>query len=160
MNLDKLGWHAHFEKSFEPYLNKGFYAGRVISQHKGSYVVRTEKKVFKSKLSGRFMHHAKVQKDYPVVGDWVAVQPMNDTEAVIYGLLPRKTYFARKLPISGGRKIKNGVIVGGHIEEQIIGANVDTVFIVTGLDKNFNLGRIERYFTLARSSGGTPSHRA
>jgi ribosome biogenesis GTPase len=102
------------------------------------------------------MYNADVKKDYPAVGDWVAIKIINNTEAIIYALLPRKSYFARKLAISGGRKMKNGVLVGGNIEEQIIGSNIDIAFIVSGLDDNFNIGRIERYITLVLSSGATP----
>ena len=72
------------------------------------------------------MHNADVKKDYPGVGDWVATKMINDTEIIIYAILPRQSYFARKLAISGGRKMKNGILVGGNIEEQIIGSNIDT----------------------------------
>lgn len=156
MSLEKLGWNTYFQKNFEPYLNNGFCAARVITQHKGNYIVCSEKGSFNGKLSGKFMYNADVKKDYPAVGDWVAIKTINDTETIIYAVLPRKSYFSRKLAISGGRKIKNGMLVGGNIEEQIIGSNIDTAFIVSGLDDNFNMGRIERYITLVRSSGATP----
>jgi ribosome biogenesis GTPase len=156
MSLEKLGWNNYFEKSFKPYLEKGFCAARVIAQHKGNYIVSSENGDLNSKLSGKFMYNADVKKDYPTVGDWVAIKTVSDTEAIIYAVLPRKSYFARKLAISGGRKMKNGVLVGGNIEEQIIGSNIDIAFIVTGLDDNFNIGRIERYITLVLSSGVTP----
>lgn len=156
MSLEKLGWNAYFQEKFEPYSNGEFLSARVITQHKGNYIVRLEKGDFNSKLSGKFMYTADVKKDYPSVGDWVVIKPINDTEAVIYAMLPRKSYFARKLAISGGRKMKNGVLVGGNIEEQIIGSNIDIAFIVSGLDNNFNIGRIERYITLVLSSGATP----
>lgn len=156
MSLEKLGWNTYFQKNFEQYLDKGFCAARVITQHKGNYIVCSEKGSFNGKLSGKFMYNADVKKDYPSVGDWVAIKMLNDTEAVIYAVLPRKSYFARKLAISGGRKMKNGILVGGNIEEQIIGSNIDTAFVVSGLDDNFNIGRIERYITLVRSSGATP----
>ena len=156
MSLEKLGWNTYFQKHFEPYLDKGFCAARVITQHKGNYIICSEKGSFNGKLSGKFMYDTHVKKDYPVVGDWVAIKMINDTEAIIYAVLPRKSYFARKLAISGGRKMKNGILVGGNIEEQIIGSNIDTAFIVSGLDDNFNIGRIERYITLVRSSGATP----
>lgn len=156
MSLEKLGWNKYFGKNFEPYLNKGFLPARVITQHKGNYIVRSEEGNFNSKLSGKFMYNADVKKDYPAVGDWVAIKTINNTEAIIYAILPRKSYFARKLAISGGRKMKNGILIGGNIEEQIIGSNIDIAFIVSGLDDNFNIGRIERYITLVLSSGATP----
>lgn len=156
MSLEKLGWNKYFEENFKTYLEKGFCAARVIAQHKGNYIVRNEKGDLNSKLSGKFMYNADLKKDYPAVGDWVAIKAISNTEAIIYAILPRKSYFARKLAISGGRKMKNGVLVGGNIEEQIIGSNIDIAFIVSGLDDNFNIGRIERYITLVLSSGATP----
>lgn len=156
MSLEKLGWNTYFQKNFEPYLDKGFYAARVITQHKGNYIVCSEKGNLNCKLSGKFVYNVDVKKDYPAVGDWVVIKIINDIEAIIHAILPRKSYFARKLAISGGRKIKNGIIVGGYIEEQIIGSNIDTTFIVIGLDDNFNISRIERYITLVLSSGSTP----
>jgi ribosome biogenesis GTPase len=83
---------------------------------------------------------------YPAVGDWVVVKPLvNEQKGIIHTVLPRKSKFSRK-------------VAGERTEEQIVSANVDTVFIVSGLDggRNFNLRRIERYLTLAWSSGATP----
>lgn len=110
-----------------------------------------------AKLSGKFRYAAVMKKQYPVVGDWVAAQIIEGSNnAIIYGVLPRKSGFTRKAPISGGRKIRNGQIVGGTIEEQIVAANIDTAFIVSGLDDNFNLQRLERYITLSYNSGANP----
>lgn len=156
MSLEELGWNNFFENNFEEYRRKNLLAGRVITQHKGLYLVRSEKADYTGKLSGKFIYHSDVKKDYPTVGDWVAINPVDKDNAIIYGVLPRKSYFARKLAISGGRKMKNGVLVGGNIEEQIIGSNIDTAFIVSGLDDNFNISRIERYITLVLSSGAEP----
>ncbi len=156
MSLEKLGWNNYFVEQFKPYADQGIYPGRVITQHKGLYMVYSEKGTINCKLSGKFMYRADIKKDYPAVGDWVVIKLIDDTKGVIHDLLPRKSYFSRKLPISGGRKIKNGVIVGGNIEEQIIGSNIDTVFIVCGQDNNFNIHRIERYITLAHNSSVTP----
>jgi ribosome biogenesis GTPase / thiamine phosphate phosphatase len=156
MNLEKLGWNSYFEKEFQPYSAKVFYPARVITQHKGIYTLCSDRGFCKARISGKFMHNADINKDYPSVGDWVVIKMADASEAVIHAVLPRKSYFARKLAISGGRKIKNGMVVGGYIEEQIIGANIDTVFIVSGLDDNFNIRRLERYITLALSSGAEP----
>ena len=152
MSLENLGWDNYFQDKFKSYLEKGFEAGRVVNQHKGNYIVYSEKGNFSGKLSGKFMHNADIKKDYPTVGDWVVIKNINDKEVVIHDILPRKSYFSRKLSISGGRKVKNGVVVGGYIEEQIIGSNIDIAFIVIGADDNFNVQRIERYITLVRSS--------
>lgn len=157
MNLENMGWDNYFSGHFAQYLDKGFFPARVISQQKSSYILRAENGIVNGKLSGRYRYSAVSHKDYPVVGDWVAAQMIEgSSQAIIYALLPRRNGFARKLPISGGRKIRNGQIVGGLIEEQIVAANIDTTFIVSGLDNNFNLQRLERYITLSYNSGANP----
>src|SRR5207244_282106 len=78
------------------------------------------------------------------VGDWVAVavQPA-EARAIIQAVLPRRTKFAR-------------AAAGNLNEEQIIAANTDDVFIVTSLNRDLNLRRLERYLTLAWESGANP----
>lgn len=156
MILEKLGFDTTFKNNFAVYTEKGFHPARIIKQHKGQYVIRMELGDYSAKLSGKFRYQADIKKDYPAVGDWVAVKMVNEKEALIGAVLPRKSYFSRKLAISGGRKMKNGILVGGNIEEQIIGSNIDIAFIVSGLDDNFNIGRMERFITLALSSGAQP----
>jgi len=158
MNLYKLGFDNYFEEHFKEFLDKGYYAARVIAQQKNNYLLCSEKGVINGKLSGKFRYNSNLKKDFPAVGDWVVIRLIQGVpeEAIIHFLLPRKSSFVRKMAISGGRKIKNGIIVGGNIEEQVIASNIDTAFIVTGLDGNFNLQRIERYITLAYNSGATP----
>lgn len=91
-------------------------------------------------------YHAGAEKQYPSVGDWVVVKPVVDEmKGTINAILPRRSTFSRK-------------IVEETTEEQVVCVNVDTVFIVSALDggRNFNPRRIERYLTLARSSGAAP----
>lgn len=157
MNLEILGFDNIFKTRFNEYADKQCVPARIISQQKNSYIVCHENGITGAKLAGKFLYKASVKKDYPAVGDWVTVKlSSNNAQAIIIAVLPRKTAFSRKLPISGGRKIKNGIITGGATEEQVIAANVDIVFIVSGLDDNFNIQRIERYITLAYNSGALP----
>jgi ribosome biogenesis GTPase len=91
-------------------------------------------------------YHAGEEILYPAVGDWVVVKPViNEHKGIIHAVLPRKSKFSRK-------------VAGERTEEQIVSANIDTVFIVSGLDggRNLNLRRIERYLTLAWNSGASP----
>jgi ribosome biogenesis GTPase len=78
-----------------------------------------------------------------VVGDWVAFRPHSGDEALIHALLPRRTAFVRKDPCE-------------RTVEQVIAANVDTIFLVTGLDQEFSPRRVERYVTVMLASGATP----
>lgn len=155
MKLEELGWDSFFEEGFKEYKKKNYHAGRVALRQKGSYEVLCDYDMVNSKLSGKLRFHASQNKDLPVVGDWVAIS-MPESQAIIHGVLPRKSSFSRKMPISGGRKIKNGMIQGGSTEEQVIVSNIDTAFIVCGLDNNFDLRRIERYITLVYNSGANP----
>mgnify|MGYP000573710762 CR=1 FL=1 len=90
----------------------------------------------------RFENSSRIQ--FPAVGDWVAATMIaNEAKAMIHAVLPRKSLFSRKA-------------VGEVTEEQPVAANIDTVFIIMGLDSNFNLRRIERYLSLAWESGALP----
>jgi ribosome biogenesis GTPase len=95
-------------------------------------------------VSGRFRYDATGSEDYPAVGDWVALDPPDGAgRAVIREVLPRRTRFVRPA---------RGDVAGA----QVVAANVDLVLLVTGLDNDFNLRRIERYLALAWSSGAQP----
>jgi ribosome biogenesis GTPase len=74
------------------------------------------------------------------VGDWVAARLINAEQATVEAVLPRRTLFARRAP-------------GQREERQPIAANIDLLFLVCGLDGDFNLRRLERYLTLAVESG-------
>ena len=124
----------------------GSLPARVISESKGFYQVYSKYGELTAKMSGKMRYHTGTEYQYPAVGDWVIVKPLvKEQKCTIHAVLPRKSKFSRK-------------IAGERTEEQVVSANVDTVFIVSGLDggRNFNLRRIERYLILARSSGATP----
>lgn len=144
MNLNKLGWSEHFNEGFEAYLDRGYIAGRVVAAYMHIYKASTEYGVLTVEVSGKLRFAASASQDYPAIGDWVVISPRIDEMAgTIHGILPRRSKFSRTA--SDG--------TGG---EQIIAANIDTVFIVNSLNSNFNLRRIERYLTLAWESGANP----
>lgn len=91
------------------------------------------------------MYYDADENGLPVVGDWVAVRILDEQppRAIINSILPRKSKFSRKA-------------AGNKTVEQPIAANIDTVFIVVGLDHNFSTRRIERYLTLAWESRANP----
>lgn len=156
MNIYECGWDEHFEKFFKCF-NKDFIPAKVVEKHKNKrYTLICEKGYINSILVGKLYHKAKVNKDLPVVGDWVVIKLTEDSRGIIHDILPRKTYISRKMPISGGRKIRNGVIQGGSTEEQIFASNIDTAFIISGLDQNFDIRRLERYITIIYNSGVQP----
>lgn len=149
MDLINIGFNEYFRALFEEFRIRGFVPARVINEQKELYTVLTENGEIHARVSGKFMHQAAVRSDYPAVGDWVAVTHEGDL-AIIHAVIDRKSSFSRN--VSGSNKRKSG----GITEEQIVAANIDTVFIVTGLDENYNLRRIERYLALAWNSGASP----
>lgn len=144
--LKQLGWDTFFQENFEKMKMPGSVPARVISESRDSYQLLSQYGELTARISGKMRYHAGAENQYPAVGDWVIIKPLADEQkGTIHDILPRKSKFSRKA-------------AGELTEEQVISANVDTVFIVSGLDggRNFNLRRIERYLTLAWSSGATP----
>jgi len=144
MQLTDLGWNAFFDKNFESFRSQDFTPARITRQNRLDYLVVGEQGELACEISGRFRHDAEGQGGFPTVGDWVAVSARpQEGKATIHALLPRSSAFLRK-------------VAGQLTEEQVVAANIDTVFIVCGLDGNFNLRRIERYLLLAWDSGAVP----
>jgi ribosome biogenesis GTPase len=145
-SLEELGWNSFFQEYFESMKVRGAVPGRIVSESRGSYQVNGQYGELTATIAGKMRYQAEGKKTYPAVGDWVVIKRVvNESKATIHAVLPRKSKFSRK-------------VAGERTEEQVVSANVDTVFIVSGLDggRNFNLRRIERYLTLAWSSGATP----
>jgi ribosome biogenesis GTPase len=137
LNLYDLGWDDGFAASLEPHDN--CIPARVSAQHRGEYDLLTEHGEQRGRVAGRLRHEAGSGEDLPAVGDWVALR-----EETIHAVLPRRSAFLRKVAWS-------------QTEAQVLAANVDTVFVITGLDEDFSPRRIERYLTLAWESGATPA---
>lgn len=109
---------------------------RVAIEHKSSYVLYCDDgSEILATLSGKLRYETVHREDLPAVGDWVSVRG-----TVIEQVLPRRSQFVRKA-------------AGDGLEAQVIAANIDTVFVVTGLDHDYNPRRLERYFVTVRSSG-------
>jgi ribosome biogenesis GTPase len=143
-NLGAWGWTAREEALFQPHAQVGRLPGRVLAEHRGSYAVVTDRGELDAVVSGRFRYDAANMEEYPAVGDWVAVEPSGGGgPSVVHQVLPRATRFARPAR-------------GGVVDAQVVAANVDVVLLVTGLDHDFNVRRIERYLALAWSSGAEP----
>jgi ribosome biogenesis GTPase len=136
-----LGWNPFFDNHFKPYKEQGFSAMRVIRENRGKYIACGEQGEFICEVRGKFRFEADSKGKFPAVGDWIVVSARPDEgKAMIHALLPRKSAFLRK-------------VAGQITEEQVIAANIDIVFIVCGLDLDFNLRRIERYLSLTLESG-------
>jgi ribosome biogenesis GTPase / thiamine phosphate phosphatase len=143
MDLKEYGWDAGFTAAFEECAGEGTVPGRVVRQSRDRSTLVTAGGEIAAEVSGRFRHRALGPSDYPAVGDWVAVRPVGRGPSLIEAVLPRRSAFTRKA-------------AGEAVEAQVVAANVDTVFLVSGLDGDFNLRRIERYLAAAWSSGAAP----
>ncbi len=145
VTLRELGWNEFFAQAFAALPNKGWVPARLIRETAINYGAMLEGGVeVDVVLCGKVWHEAANDADLPAVGDWVAVQLGGDhEESVIRARLPRQSCFSRKMP-------------GKSSEEQVIGANIDVVVVVTDAGADFNLRRMERYFTLIQRSGARP----
>jgi ribosome biogenesis GTPase len=142
--LTSMGWDAFFQASA---VGPGVPA-RVISVNKNLFILSLGSEICQVRISGKLRYQtasAAADALYPVVGDWVLVRDLTITK-----VLPRRNMLARGA--AGGRGKNNGPAMG----EQVMAANLDTVCIVCGLDRDFNVRRIERYLTLVYNCGLHP----
>jgi len=141
-DLTYLGLNAIVLADARPHLEAGLTLGRVVREHRETYTVRQADREAEAQVTGRLRFTAQRREDFPAVGDWVMISAETDP-VVIHAVLPRRTLLARKA-------------AGERAEKQPIAANIDLVFIMQGLDRAFNLRRLERSMVLVRESGATP----
>ncbi len=145
--LAPYGWDAAWAEAFAPHAAAGLEPARVVVElRRHYYAVVTASGELLAECTGKFHHDAKRDPAaYPAVGDWVAVTPSAGAEgrAQLHALLPRRSRFVRQA-------------AGGEQSQQIIAANIDVVFLVSGLDRNYNPKRIQRFLVAARDSGALP----
>ena len=140
--LADLGWTDELEAAFSEYEERGFEPARVVAEHRGGYLVRGERDERLAHPRGK-LRDAEISAGMPAVGDWVAVCDATGERYAIEAVLPRRTKVSRKTPWL-------------RVEEHVLAANVDTVFLVSGLDGDFSPRRLERYLTAAWDSGADP----
>lgn len=143
VGLERYGFTAKFAAEAVRYPQ--WHAGRILAQEKGLYRAVCENGELIAEISGRMRFEAASPSDYPAVGDFVLLDRPDgeDGNAIIHRILQRKSAFVRKAAGKTG-------------EEQVIAANVDTVFLCMSLDNDFNVRRLERYISLAWESGALP----
>jgi ribosome biogenesis GTPase / thiamine phosphate phosphatase len=144
LQLTDLGWNSFFENQFEQYRNQNYSPMRIIRENREKYIAYSEAGELICEISGKYRFDTISKANFPTAGDWVAgAVRTGEMKATIHALLSRKSVFSRK-------------VAGQITDEQVVAANIDTIFIVTGLDLNYNLRRIERYLAMAWNSGATP----
>lgn len=149
LTLNDLGWKPFFQETFNEVKNsfKGLNdlsVGRVSVEHTGIYRILSEHGELLGRMTGKMLAKSERGAARPAVGDWVVITARpEEGQATIHAVLPRFSKFSR---MSAGT---------GH-GEQIVAANVDTVFLVMALNKDFNVRRLERYLITAWDSGANP----
>jgi ribosome biogenesis GTPase len=123
---------------------------RISEQHRSGYLVaetvdaaHRAESLPEWQRAGSYRKGEITPESRPAVGDWVLIEGEAPNALRIVALLPRFS------------AIKRGA-AGEHYKQQVIAANIDTVFVVSGLDADFNPRRIERYLLLVGGSGVQP----
>lgn len=136
--LEELGWSPWFSDRLAAIGEPKLRPARVCVERRGVYaVLGLEDEPVAARVSGRLRHEARDRRDFPAVGDWVAVCP----RGAIRHLLERHTSVVRQTE---------------HRGAQVLAANVDLVFVVTSLNQEFNPWRLTRYVAACRSGGAKP----
>ena len=142
--LETLGWTAALATAHEPHAAQGRAAARVVAEDRGSYHVVGAAGEQRAAVSGRFRFDADEDPAaFPAVGDWVVVEGGMTGETIIHAVLPRRSALVRQA-------------AGRRTAAQVVGANLDVVFVVASLNADLNLRRLERYVAAAWESGAEP----
>jgi len=143
--LYAMGMDADYESLLDPDLTKHGHIARVTGVRKNRFLVNDGHEETWASTMGKFHHPADKSVLYPAAGDWVVLK-----DGRIASVLPRKNALSR------GASGRQGKKDNAAVRTQVIAANLDSVFIVCGLDRDFNLRRIERYLTLVYNCGCSP----
>lgn len=142
-NIGKLGYNEWIQSVDTEYIKNEFSLARVIEVNRNSYMVSDGSHEMSAELSGKFMFDAEQTSDFPTVGDWVAIQALdNYTLAIVHSVLPRKSLLKRKE-------------AGKRVGFQLIAANIDFGLIVQSAEHP-NLNLLDRYFVMLNESGIEP----
>lgn len=135
--LARIGWRDRDAPSDA----EGRAVARVVAQHRAGYQLHDGEQMFNAQPAARFLKRGLDTTERPAVGDFVLYA--QGKPPVIEQILPRHTELQRGAAGESGQR-------------QIIAANIDTVFVLNGLDGDFNPARIERYLLLVQASGAAP----
>jgi ribosome biogenesis GTPase len=134
---ERYGWSSFFQQQIAREPRAGLQWARVVEEQRGAYRVAGDAEGW-AEVSGRFRHEALRAADFPAVGDWVGVE-----QGIIHRRLDRRSTVSR-------------AAAGRVSEEQVVAANVDTIFLVTELTQDLSARRLERYLTMVWDAGALP----
>jgi ribosome biogenesis GTPase len=146
VTLRELGWSDQFAAAYQPWESKiDIQPGRVAIEFNQIFRIYVEGGEIDAITAGRLKHRARGRVELPAVGDWVAIRKRPEEDrGIIMAVLPRRSAFTRRA-------------AGDPTGEQVVATNVDVVFVVMGLDRDYNPRRLERYLVMARESGASPA---
>lgn len=143
-HLLKLGWSGYFQQSYDLLDHSSWTPVRVVRENRGRYIVSSGEYEAVAQLSGAYRIQSPDWRQIPTVGDWVCIDYRpSESVQIIHSLIPRKTLIERQ-------------VAGAESKSQLIAANIDTLFLMSGLDADLNFNRIQRYLTMAGNSGAQP----
>ncbi len=133
--LQQLGFSDYFENQLSESYQEGLDIGRITSEHKDRYSLRTKDGIFEGEVIGNLRFTAQSRADFPVVGDWVLVSQYDEGKVLIQKIFARFNMLKRQA-------------VGKDSDVQIIASNIDCALIIESGDRDFNINRYERYMTI------------
>jgi ribosome biogenesis GTPase len=145
VRLEDLGWDPFFDRQITDDERARLMPARVVWEGRERYRLSAEPGIeWLGDLAGRLRHRSRARAGLPVIGDWVLADARPaEGRATIQRVLARRSKFSR-------------AAAGRTTEEQVVAANLDTVLLITSLNRDFNVRRIERYLALAWESGASP----
>lgn len=141
MQLSAWGWTPNWQTTWQDQRLAGAsQPGRILSQREDIFTVAIEGSIVHAHSSGSLFQRSS-EEERPTVGDWVAVEPMDDN-AIVTHVLPRRSRFLREA--AGGRGVA-----------QLVASNVDVIFVVCPVS-GFNTNRVERLLLAVCAGGAEP----
>lgn len=136
-----LGWSEFFASQLSASEQQSLTPMRVVGAQRTGLSIRGVGGLRKISLAGRWFQEA--TEDRPTIGDWLLLRDLDAPDPVVVRRLQRKSVLSRRSP-------------GASHEIQLLGANIDILFIVTSCNQEFNLRRLERYVAFAFAAGVQP----
>ncbi len=144
INIEKLGYSEYFKERFQKLqvLDQQLIPGRVAAVHRERYQVITGQGEGWATLKGSIFYNSGQSVTYPTTGDFVAIRHNPAGDDTIYQVLKRRSEFSR--------------LDSFNRTKQVVAANFDYVLILSSMNKDFNLNRLDRYIVSAWESGAEP----
>ena len=144
MELLDIGWNKSIEDNYQKLGIDNLLLGRVIFHSGKQYKIITTTGELIANISSSVINSIKNKSELPSVGDWVCLKKIDEFRPYnIVKIIPRINKLSRK-------------VAGDKSEEQIIASNIDIVFIMTSVDDDFNIRRLERYLAMSNQINSKP----